>query len=55
MTVYVKYKSNLGHFYMLLIKPFRLFIVYPSLLNALGLQWNEYLLLTKNPKSLSGD
>jgi hypothetical protein len=41
MTVYVNPKGNFGKFYMLLIKPFRLYIVYPSLLKALKIQWNK--------------
>ena len=43
MTIYVKPKGILGHLYMLLIKPFRLFIVYPALLNTIKTEWELYL------------
>lgn len=42
MTVYVKPKGRLGAFYMQLIKPFRLFIVYPYMLRMIGAQWKAY-------------
>ncbi|MEQ9299816.1 MAG: DUF2867 domain-containing protein [Cyclobacteriaceae bacterium] len=42
MTVYVKPKGLLGHFYMQLIKPFRLYVVYPVMLKIIGRQWEKY-------------
>ncbi|MCX6182757.1 MAG: DUF2867 domain-containing protein [Bacteroidetes bacterium] len=42
MTIYVKPKGRFGKFYMQLIKPFRLFIVYPALLKMVGKQWKRY-------------
>ena len=38
MTVYVKPKSIFGYLYMLAIKPFRLLIVYPTLMKVLKIQ-----------------
>lgn len=43
MTVYVKPKGIFGKFYMALIKPFRLFIVYPSLMKMVKKSWENYL------------
>ncbi|HAA18915.1 MAG TPA: DUF2867 domain-containing protein [Cytophagales bacterium] len=43
MTVYVKPKGWFGAFYMQLIKPFRLLIVYPAMLRLIGQQWENYL------------
>jgi len=43
MTIYVKPKGIFGRLYMLLIKPFRLLIVYPSLLNTIKTEWELYL------------
>lgn len=51
MTVYVKPKGLLGHFYMQLIKPFRLIIVYPVMLKIIGRQWEK---LQKQEVSISG-
>lgn len=42
MTIYVKPKGWFGAFYMALIKPFRLIIVYPAMLSLIGRQWNKY-------------
>jgi len=42
MTVYVKPKGLFGETYMQLIKPFRLYIVYPFLLKLIGKQWEKY-------------
>lgn len=42
MTVYVKPKGWFGAFYMQLIKPFRLLIVYPFMLRLIGQQWEKY-------------
>lgn len=39
MAVYVKPKGLFGKAYMLLIKPFRLWIVYPTLMNAVKQEW----------------
>jgi hypothetical protein len=39
MAVYVKPKGNLGRFYMALIKPFRLAIVYPQMIRIVAQQW----------------
>ncbi len=39
MTVYVKPKGMFGAFYMQLIKPFRLWIVYPYLMKMIGEAW----------------
>ena len=43
MAVYVKPKGFLGKFYMLLIKPFRLLIVYPTMMRMAGKKWRNYL------------
>jgi hypothetical protein len=43
MAVYVKPKGLFGRLYMLLIKPFRLWIVYPALMKAAKKNWEEYL------------
>jgi hypothetical protein len=43
IAVYVKPKGWLGRLYMWLITPFRLWIVYPSLLNAARKYWEAYL------------
>lgn len=42
MTIYVKPKGWFGAFYMALIKPFRLMIVYPAMLAMIGCQWRKY-------------
>ncbi|MEQ9304569.1 MAG: DUF2867 domain-containing protein, partial [Marinoscillum sp.] len=42
MTVYVKPKGLFGAVYMLLIKPFRLLIVYPAMLKLIGRQWEKF-------------
>lgn len=41
MTIYVKPNGRFGQLYMLAIKPFRHWIVYPTLLKALAKQWKE--------------
>lgn len=43
MAVYVQPKGILGKFYMALIKPFRLVIVYPAMMRIVGAHWAEYL------------
>jgi len=43
MAVYVKPKGWFGKSYMLFIKPFRVWIVYPSLMNAARKNWETYL------------
>lgn len=43
MTVYVKPKGVFGYLYMLAIKPFRLLIVYPTLMKALKNQWDNFI------------
>lgn len=43
MAIYVKPKGVFGKLYMLLIKPFRLYIVYPALLNSIKKKWEHYL------------
>ena len=43
MAVYVKPKGYLGKFYMALIKPFRLAIVYPAMMRMVGKHWVNYL------------
>lgn len=43
MAVYVKPKGLLGRCYMLLIKPFRLWIVYPAIMKGARQRWEEYL------------
>ena len=43
MTVYVKPKEFLGRIYMLIIKPFRLFIVYPTMMRMVKSNWEKYL------------
>lgn len=40
MAVYVKPRGALGEAYMALIKPFRLWIVYPALMRQLEREWN---------------
>lgn len=42
MTVYVKPKGLFGKVYMLLIKPFRLMVVYPVMLKLIGRQWGKF-------------
>ncbi|WP_373494133.1 DUF2867 domain-containing protein [Aquiflexum sp.] len=42
MTVYVKPKGLFGKVYMLLIKPFRLLVVYPVMLRLIGRQWEKF-------------
>ncbi len=39
MAVYAKARGTLGRAYMALIKPFRLFVVYPALLRFIGRLW----------------
>lgn len=43
MTIYVKAKGLFGQAYMLLIKPFRLLIIYPAMLRAIKVSWDRYL------------
>lgn len=43
MAVYVKPKGTFGKFYMALIKPFRLAIVYPAMMRLVGKHWAQYL------------
>ena len=43
MTVYVKPKGMFGKFYMKLIAPFRLFIVYPALMKIVKRSWENHL------------
>ena len=43
MAVYVRPKGRLGRFYMALIKPFRLAIVYPAMMRLVGKHWQKYL------------
>lgn len=43
LAVYVKPKGWFGPLYMLAIKPFRLWIVYPAILRAAGRRWAEHL------------
>lgn len=43
MAVYVKPKGWFGKSYMRLITPFRLWIVYPALMNAARKNWEEYI------------
>ena len=45
MAVHVKPKGWFGKGYMLLIKPFRLWIVYPSLMRAAYKGWEQFLVL----------
>lgn len=42
MTIYVKPKGTFGNLYMLLIKPFRLLIVYPALLRMIKRRWEHH-------------
>lgn len=42
MTVYVKPKGLFGKTYMHLIKPFRLYIVYPIMLKIIGNHWRRH-------------
>ncbi|WP_456460000.1 DUF2867 domain-containing protein [Reichenbachiella sp.] len=41
MAIYVKPNGLFGQVYMLVIKPFRHWIVYPALLKMLANQWNQ--------------
>ncbi|UXX80473.1 DUF2867 domain-containing protein [Reichenbachiella carrageenanivorans] len=41
MTIYVKPNGLFGQLYMLAIKPFRHWIVYPTLLQAVAKQWKQ--------------
>lgn len=43
MTIYVKPKGAFGNIYMMLIKPFRHWIVYPALLKMIAKLWKKYL------------
>jgi Protein of unknown function (DUF2867) len=43
MAVHVKPKGRFGKGYMLLIKPFRLWIVYPSLMRTAAKMWTQFL------------
>lgn len=43
MAVYVKPKGILGKFYMALIKPFRLAIVYPAMMRIVGKHWANFV------------
>lgn len=43
LAVYVKPKGTVGRLYMLLIKPFRLWIVYPTMLKVAKAKWEAYL------------
>ncbi len=42
LAVYAKPKGNLGRFYMAAIRPFRLRVVYPTILEAAGRQWSKH-------------
>jgi len=42
MAVYVKAKGKLGKLYMGIIKPFRFFIVYPTIMRLMKKQWEYY-------------
>lgn len=42
MTVYVKPKGLFGEIYMLIIKPFRLLVVYPVMLKLIGRHWEKF-------------
>lgn len=42
MTVYVKPKGVLGRLYMSIIKPFRIFIVYPTMFRMARKHWIQY-------------
>ncbi len=41
MAIYVKHRGALGRSYMALIEPFRRWVVYPSLMSAVGSAWRE--------------
>ncbi|MFK7982731.1 MAG: DUF2867 domain-containing protein [Saprospiraceae bacterium] len=43
MAVYVKPKGRLEKYYMTLIKPFRMVIVYPAMMKMVGRHWSTYL------------
>ena len=43
MAVYVKPKGVFGKFYMALIKPFRLVLVYPAMMRLVGKHWKSYV------------
>lgn len=42
LAVYVKKRGMLGVFYMKLIKPFRLWIVYPAMMRLVGREWHRF-------------
>ena len=42
MAVYVKPKGTFGRFYMALIKPFRLWIVYPAMMQTAKKKWAHF-------------
>ncbi len=42
MAVYVKKRGLLGRVYMKLIKPFRLWIVYPTMMRLVGREWRRF-------------
>lgn len=43
LTVYVKPKGVFGRTYMQMITPFRLWVVYPAIMNGIKLHWELYL------------
>jgi len=47
MTIYVKPKGTFGKGYMLLIKPFRWLIVYPTLMRIIRKKWKGYVISSK--------
>ena len=53
MTIYVKPKGVFGNVYMMLIKPFRHWIVYPALLKMIAKLWKDYLKSSEGSNTFS--
>lgn len=49
LAVYVKPKGRGGRLYMSLIKPFRLWVVYPAIMKAVASRWRQYVATTSPP------
>ncbi len=51
MAVYVKPKGGFGRFYMALIKPFRLWVVYPAMMRSAKKKWEHFTKESKRDQS----
>lgn len=49
LAVYVAPKGRLGRLYMALIKPFRLWVVYPAIMEATARAWREHVAANPPP------